>query len=128
MFAVDPRHAAMAVTHVFTKTNVSNRDDFGTFLFNRAQRFLNDAVLGISAARLLVFLVGNTKKQNGLESGILGLARLVDNFVDRELGNAWHARDWPALVDLFADEKRENEIVRGKIGFANEVSERGRAP
>jgi hypothetical protein len=32
--------------------------------------------------------------------------------LDRQLKNAWHARDWPAVVDFFAHEKWQNEIVR----------------
>ena len=122
MFAIHPRDAAMPVAHVFAKTNVGDRDHFGTFLFNRAQCFLNNAVFSVSAARFLVFLAGNSEKQNGLKSGLLRAARLIDNFVDRELKNAGHARDRAAFVDLVADEKRENKIVRGQIGFANEIS------
>src|SRR5437868_2118028 len=119
MFAVNPRHTAMSVAHVFAKTNISDRDDFGTFLFYRAQGFLNHAVFGVSAARFFVFLLGNTKKENSLETSVLRLARLIDNFVNGELENARHARDRAAFVDLFADEKRENEIVGGQIRFAN---------
>ena len=122
MFAIDPRDAAMAVAHVFAKTNVRDRDDFRTFLFNRAQCFLNDAIFGIRAACLFIFFVWNSKKQNGLKSGVLRGARLIDDFVDGELKNAGHAFDRAAFVDLVTDEKRENEIVRGEIGFANEIS------
>src|SRR2546421_4077988 len=127
MFAVDPGHAAMAMAHVFAKTNVRDRDDLGTFLFYRAQRFLNDTVFGISATRLFVFFLGNTEKKNGLKAGVLRLPRLIDNFVNGELENARHTRDRAAFVDLFADEKRENEIVGGQIRFANKISERGGA-
>src|SRR5437763_17136340 len=121
MFAVNPRHAAMSVAHVFAKTNVSDRDDLGTFLFDCAQRFLNDTVLGKSAARLFVLFLGNSKKKNGLKTSILRLLRLIDNFIDSELKNARHARDRTAFVDLFADEKRENKIVGGQIRFANKI-------
>ena len=85
MFAIDTRNTAMAVTHVFAETNVGDRDQIRAFLFDRAQRFLNHAALGISAARLFVFIVGNSEKQNGLEAGILRRARLIDNFIDCEL-------------------------------------------
>src|SRR5713226_3508296 len=100
MFAVDASHAAMAVAHVFAKTNVGDRDDFRAFLLNRAQRFLDNAVFGVGAARLLVFFVRNSKKENGLKSGILRLAGLIDNFVDRELKNARHTFDRAAFIDL----------------------------
>jgi hypothetical protein len=112
----------MAVAHIFAKTNVRDRDDFRAFLFDRAQRFLDDAILGVSAARLFVLFGGNSKKKNGLESGVQRRSRLIDNFIDRELKNARHTFNRAALVDLFADEKRENEIVGGEISFANEIS------
>lgn len=122
MIAVDPRDAAMAMAHVFAKTNVGDRDDFGTLLLNCAQRFLNHAVLGIRAARLFVFFTRDSKKQNGLEPGVLRPLRLIDYFVGRELKNAGHARNRAPFVDFIADEKRQNEIVGGQIGFANEIS------
>src|SRR5580700_2043116 len=121
MIAVDSGDAAMAMAHVFAKTNIGDRDDFGTFLLNCAQRFLNDAVLGIRAARLFVFFIRDSEKQNGLKPGVLRLPRLIDYFVDRELKNAGHARDRAPFVDLVAHEKRKNEIVGGEIGFANEI-------
>jgi len=125
MFAVDARDAAMPMAHVFAKTNIRDRDELGTFLFDCAQRFLNHAVLRVSAARLLIFFVGDSKKQNGLESCVPRGASLIDNFVDGELEDAGHARNRAAFVDLVADEKRENEIVRSQIGFADEIPQRG---
>ena len=122
MIAVDSGDAAMAMAHVFAKTNIGDRDDFGTFLLNCAQRFLNDAVLGIRAARLFVFFIRDSKKQNGLEPGVLRPLRLIDDFVGRELKNAGHARNRALFVDFVADEKRQNEIVGVQIGFANEIS------
>ena len=58
----------------------------------------------------------------GTNVGEYRRARLLDNFVDRELENSGHARDCASLVDLVTDEKRENEIVRGQICFANEIA------
>jgi hypothetical protein len=71
---------------------------------------------------LLVFFFRNPKKENGLESGVLRLPRLIDNFAKRELKNAGHALDRTSFVDLFVHEKWQHEIVRGEIGFANEIS------
>src|SRR6202035_1437006 len=70
-----------------------------------------------------VFFVGNSKKKNGLESGVLRPARFIDNLAEGELKNTGHARDRPSFVDLFADEERQHEIVRGEIGFANQVAQ-----
>src|SRR5262249_7742511 len=115
MFAVDPRHTAMAVTHVFAKTNIGDRDQTRTFLFGTPQRYLNDAILRVSAACLFVFIVGNSKKQYSLKSGVLRLLGLSGNFIDCELKNSGHARNRSALVDFVAHEKRQNEIVSGKV-------------
>ena len=125
MFAIDPGHAAMAVTHVFAKTNVSDRDQVRALLFDRAQGFLDDAVLRVSAAGLFVFDRGDAEKQNGLEAGVLGATRFIDNFFERELKNTWHARDRAARVNFFADEEWKNEVVWVEISFADEVAKRG---
>ena len=125
MFAVDAGYPAVTVAHVFAKTDIRDRDKLGTFLFDGAQRFLNDAVLRVSPACLFVFLVRNSEKQNGLKSNILCLVRLIDHFIDRELKNARHAWDRAPLVDFVTDEKRQDEVVRGQIRFAHQISERG---
>jgi hypothetical protein len=119
MFAVDARDAAMPMAHVFAKANIRDRDELWTSLFDCAQRFLDHAVLRVSAARLLIFLVGDSKKQNGLESCVPRRASLIDNLVDGELEDAGHTRNRAAFVDLVTDEKRENEIVRRQIRFAD---------
>ncbi len=122
MVAVDAGHTAMAVTHVFAKTNIGHRDHFRTFVLDCAQRFLHHTVFGISAARLFVLLFRDPKKENRLKSGVLRLLRRIDNFGERELKNARHTRDRTPFVDLFVDEKRQYKIVRGQVGFSNEIS------
>src|SRR5207244_10776766 len=90
---------------------------FRTMVLQRAQRFLHYAILGISAARLFILYLGNSKKENGLESGVLCLSCFIDNFTGGELKHARHARDRTPCVALVADEKRQNEIVCGEIGL-----------
>jgi hypothetical protein len=41
------------------------------------------------------------------------------------LENTRHAGDGAAFVDLVANEKRENKIMRRQTRFAHEISERG---
>ena len=83
MFAVHSGHTPMSVTHIFAKTNVGDRDELGTFFLDRAQGFLDHAIFRVGAARLLVFLVGNSEEQNGLKSEILRALRFIDHFVGR---------------------------------------------
>src|SRR5262249_51852342 len=128
MVAVNASDAAMAVTHVFTETNVRDRNDFRTIVLERAQRFLHYAILGISAARLFILYLGNSKKENGLKSGVLYLSCFIDNFTGGELKHAWHAHDRTPFVDLFADEKRQNKIVCSEIGLANEIAQAWGSP
>ena len=66
MIAIDSCHAAMAVAHVFAKTDIGDDDEFGTFFLDRAHRLLHDTVLRVSAAGLLVFFCWNAEEQDGL--------------------------------------------------------------
>ena len=50
--------------------------------------------------------------------------RFLSDFAERELGDARHALDRLPRLEFFADKKRQNEIVRGESGFANEVADR----
>jgi len=77
---------------------------------------------------MFILFLRNPKKENGLEPGVVRLSRFIDDFAKRNLKDAWHARDWTSFVDLLVDEKRQHEIVRGEIGFANEISYSWRPP
>jgi hypothetical protein len=47
----------------------------------------------------------------------------IDNLLQRELKNPWHARDRPALLQFLAHEKRKNKIVRAQLCLADEISQ-----
>jgi hypothetical protein len=72
---------------------------------------------------LVIFPRGNSEKQDGLQSEILSSARFIDNLFHRQLKNARHSGDGPALVQFFADEERQNKIVNGQMRLTNEVSQ-----
>jgi len=112
MISIHSRDAAMTVTHVFAQTNVGDRDDFRTFSLDRAQCFLHDAVFRVSPTSLFIFFFRDSEKQDGLQPHVPSALRFIDDPLHRQLKNAWHARDWSALVDFFAHEKWQNEIVR----------------
>ena len=73
MFAIHTGDAAMAVAHVFAQANIRDYDQFRASSLDRADGLLHDAVVGIGRFRLIVFLVWNTEKQDGLEPQIAGL-------------------------------------------------------
>ena len=76
----------------------------------------------MSAACLLVFLIRNSEKQDCLQPKVMSAGRLVDDFVERKLKYAGHTRDRPSLLDLFADEQRQNEIVCREIGLPDQIA------
>jgi hypothetical protein len=89
---------------------------------------LNNPVVGISGAGLFVFLFGNPEKKDGLQPEILNTLCFIDNLLQRELKNSWHARDRPALLQFFAYEKRENKIVGAQLCLADKISQGGGTP
>src|SRR5947209_17656594 len=113
MVAIGPSDAAMAVTHVFAKANIGHDNQFRAARLDRSNRFLDNSSFGVGAGGPVVFLARNSKEQDSLQSEILGAFRLVGHFASRELENARHAADCLPLAELFAHEKRQNEIVDG---------------
>src|SRR2546423_1101265 len=122
MIAVDPRHAAMPVAHVFTEANVGHNHELRTIRLDRADCLLHHAVLGIRAAGRFVFHARNSEEQHGLQSGVVRALRLRDNVTGRQLENSRHAPDRLPRFQLFADKKRQHEIVRGEFRFAHEIA------
>src|SRR5216684_7256745 len=112
MVAVYSRHAAMAVAHVFAKTNVRDHHHIGTLSFNRADRFLHNAVFGISGARSFVLLSWYAEKQHTLQTKRMRAFYFLGDFCRRQLKNPGHARDLPPAFQFFADKKRQDKIMR----------------
>src|SRR5436190_1368770 len=125
LFTIQTGDAAMAVAHVFAQANIGDYDQFRASSLDGADGLLHDAVVGIGRFRLIVLLVWNTEKQDGLESQIVGPLRFVGHFREGQLENPRHARDRLPRGDPFADEKRENEIVNAEPCLANEIAEAG---
>ena len=87
-------HAAMAVAHVFAQAHVRDDEQRRQFLFQQPHRLLHDAVLGVSAARLLIFFIGNAEEQNRRHAERVRRRRLAHNFIRRQLKHAGHGNRW----------------------------------
>jgi hypothetical protein len=72
---------------------------------------------------LLIFACWNSEKQDRLQSKILSSTRLIDDLFHRQLKNSRHTGDRPALVQFFAHEQRQHNIVNGQMRLADEVSQ-----
>ena len=83
---------------------------------------MHDALFGVRAARRFIFLAWNSEKQDGLQTQIESALRLFSDFADRELENPRHALDRLPRREFFADEKRQNKIVRGEFCFAHKIA------
>ena len=77
MFTVDPRDAAMAVAHVFAKTDVRYHDEVATACCDSAHRLLHDTILVVRAACLFVFVHRNSEQQHGLQSEVARALRFL---------------------------------------------------
>ena len=108
----------MAVAHVFAETNIGDHDQLGTLRFDRAHGLLNDAVFRVGAAAPARPFRRNAKEQHRLQaqaSWAAALHRLLRS------GANWKTPGMLAiarlLAQLFAHEKRQNEIVRASASF-----------
>ena len=99
----------------------------GNRFFDRAHRLLDDAVFRVGAARLFIFLRRNAEEQHRLQSRGRRRAALRRPRLPSE---SWKTPGMLAIgrgsSHLFADEKRQDEIVRGQPRFAHQISQRWR--
>jgi len=72
---------------------------------------------------LLIFACWNSEKEDRLQPKILSSARFIDDLFHRQLKNSRHTGDRPALVQFFAHEQRQNNIVNSQMRLADEVSQ-----
>jgi hypothetical protein len=84
---------------------------------------LNNPIFRIRGGGVFVFLFGDPEEKNGLQSKILNALCFIDSVLERELKNPWHARDWTALLQFFAYEKRENKIMDAQLRLADKISQ-----
>ncbi len=93
MIPVDAGYSTVAVAHVFAQADIGDGNERRTFRFDGSQRFLHNAVFGISGAGLFVFLFGNPEKKDGLQTEILNALCFINNLLQGELKDPRHARD-----------------------------------
>src|SRR4051794_9240497 len=105
MFAIETGHAAMPMAHVFAKTDVRNYHHLRATRLNCPNCLLNNPVIGISAAGLLIFIVRDSEENNRLQPAILNLASFISDVAEGQLKDAGHARDRAAFGKLLANEQ-----------------------
>src|SRR6266513_139111 len=127
MFAIEASDAAMTVAGILAQTNIGNYRQIRCALFDLADRILDHALLGIRTSGLFILRLWDSKKQHRLHSHFVGALRDGGDFLAAVLVDAGHARDRFRTLDFFTDEKRQDKIVPTKIGFANEIANRGGA-
>ena len=127
MLAIEASHAAMTVAGIFAQANIGNNRQIRCALFDLPNRILDHAIFGIRGTSLFVFQLRNSKEEHRLHSRFVGAVRDRGDFILAVLVNARHARDLFRAFDFLTNEKWQNEIVAGKICFANEIANRGGA-
>ena len=105
----------MAMAHVFAEADVGNDQQFGQFLFQEPNGFLDDAVSGVGAGGFLVFLVGDAEEKDGGHAG-----RSFFSFLTISSGESWNTpgmepTGWRSLRPLRA--KSGSTSFPGSIEF-----------
>ena len=89
---------------------------------------LHDPVLGIGRGRVLILRRWNSEEKDRLQTELRRALCFSDAFCHRQLEHARHAADLASLLQLLAHEHRENEIVRGQLRLADEITHSWRMP
>ncbi len=115
--------AAVAVARVFAVADVGNGEQFRMLPLDGAERFLNDAVLSVSARSDLVFGLGQTEENDAADAERMDFAALANDLVDRHLKVAGHGADLAADAVAGTHEERKDELRGRKPGLAHQVSQ-----
>ena len=109
------------------QTSVISRQ-ISDVLANRAQRFLNDAVLVVGVGTDFVLFRRNAEQQNAGDARLLRFARHLHRIVDRKIVLARHRTDFVADVLARTNKDRINHRLRRQSRLANQIPEAFSAP
>ena len=118
MIAIHPGDPAMTVAHVFAETHIGQHDYLRTFFLDCAQALsLMRPLLAATHHGLPLPLGGNVIHKR-LDPGTRST---VSSILTESIRFSLEHR--AAAVDLCADKKRQNEIMRSKVGLANQIAQ-----
>ena len=117
----------MAVIRVLAEADVGHDDELRARVLQRADRLLDDAVLGEALEPVRILRARDAEEEDGLHAERRELARLAGEPVDRELVDAGHRRDRVPDAVAGDDEERVDEVGGLERRLAHEVAERRRA-
>ena len=120
------RDAAVAVAHEFAEAHVGDDEQAGHARLQRADGALHDAVVGVGLRGALVLVRWDAEKEHAGTPAACAACGFGDEFALGELEDAGHRGDRRAGGDLFADEKREDEIARRSEVSRTRCAEGGR--
>ena len=106
-----PDDAAVAMVGVFAQTDVGHHEDARQFAFERAHGILHGRFRVVGGRSDVVFMIGEPEEEDA--SNAVGLRRsgFFHRFIDRELADAGHRRNFSAHAFAFADKERQDEHV-----------------
>src|ERR1043165_10290519 len=114
----------MSMRGVLAQTSVRDDEHVRGSAFHCARGLLHDAVFGICARRGFIFSFRQTEKNDALDSQLKSSNGIADCFVNREIENSGHGRDFAAHFRAWTEEQREDEIFWRKPHLAHQGSQR----
>ena len=119
---------AVAVVRVLAEADVGHDDELGRRLLERADRLLDDAVLGEALEPERVLRARDPEQEHGLDPEGAERPCFAHDPVHRQLVDPGHRVDRFANAVTRDDEERVHEVVGRECRLAHEVPERSGAP
>ena len=114
----------MTVIGVLTHANVSDDEHLRSLLADDADGILHHAVLVPCRRTDLILRCRKTEQQNAGNTKLQQLVDLGHKKIKRHLENTRHAGNLVMMARAGLHEQRIDEVLRGKLGLANELANR----
>src|SRR5215471_8561554 len=105
--------------HVFAQTHIANHDQVADLLLDSASCALHDAIIGPGAGGHFIFRFREAKQDDGAKAQGFAFSRLLDRFINREVKDSGHGRDFPPHSFPRTHKQWIDKVFWSEPGFAH---------